>query len=62
MAAGIYQKQRLNLDIIGLVSSIADATLAIDSGRKGFAIISNAKVAAVAWTMGIATTKQNRNV
>jgi len=37
MAAGTYQKQRQNLDLTGLVSSIAEAALTIDFGRKGFA-------------------------
>ena len=35
--AGIYRKQRQNLDKTGLVASINYAVLNIDSGRKGFA-------------------------
>jgi hypothetical protein len=36
--AGIYPKQRRNLDIIGLVDSINKAAISIDLGLKGFAI------------------------
>ena len=35
--AGTYQKQRQNLDLIGLANKITEATTHIDSGRKGFA-------------------------
>ena len=38
MADGIYQKLRLSLVPIGLVDKINLAALAIDFGRKGFAI------------------------
>ena len=34
---GIYRKQRLNLDLIGLVDKIYEAVAAIDFGRKVFA-------------------------
>ena len=37
MAAGICLKRRRNLAQAGLISSVADAALAIDFGRKGFA-------------------------
>ena len=37
MAAGIWWKQRLNLEKTGLISSVVEATVNIDSGRKGFA-------------------------
>ena len=37
MAGGIYQKQRLNLEVIGLLSNIYEAAVGIDAGRKGFA-------------------------
>jgi hypothetical protein len=54
MAAGIYRKQRLNLDTIGLVSSIADAALTIDSGRKGIATRGKAEEGRISYEDGVA--------
>jgi hypothetical protein len=54
MAAGIYRKRRLNLDLTGLLSSIADAALAIDLGRKGFAIRGKAEEGRIFYETGIA--------
>jgi hypothetical protein len=54
MAAGTYRKQRLNLDIIGLVSSIADAAVSIDLGRKGFATRGKAEEGRIFYERGIA--------
>ena len=54
MAAGIYQRQRRNLDTIGLVSSIADAAISIDSGRKGFAIIGKEREGRISYEKGVA--------
>jgi hypothetical protein len=54
MAAGIYQKQRQNLDTIGLVSSIADAALAIEYGRKGFATRGKEQEGRISYETGIA--------
>jgi len=53
MAAGIYQKQRQNLDLTGLVSSIAEAALAIDFGRKGFATRGKAEEGRLSYEKGI---------
>jgi hypothetical protein len=54
MAVGIYLKQRLNLDAIGLVDSINRATIFIDSGRKGFAIRGKAEKGRISYEDGIA--------
>ena len=54
MAAGIYQKQRLNLDLIGLASRITRAAIYIDAGRKGFAIRGKEQEGRVSYEDGIA--------
>ena len=54
MAAGTCRKRRLNLAKIGLISSIAEAAAAIDSGRKGFAIIGKEREGRINYEDGIA--------
>jgi hypothetical protein len=54
MAAGICLKRRLNLDQAGLLSSVYDATFAIDFGRKGFAIIGKEREGRISYEVGIA--------
>jgi len=51
--AGIYQKQRQNLDPIGLVDKTHDAATAIDYGRKGFAIRGKAEEGRISYETGI---------
>ena len=53
MGVGIYQKQRQNLDIRGLVNSIAVAVTNIDSGRKGFAIRGKEQEGRISYEDGI---------
>ena len=53
MAAGICQKQRQNLDLTGLVSSIADAALGIDFGRKGYATRGKKQEGRISYEKGI---------
>jgi len=53
MAVGTYQKQRQNLDLTGLASSIAEAALAIDYSRKGFAIRGKAEEGRISYETGI---------
>jgi len=55
MAAGIYQKQRQSLEIIGLIDSINKAAISIDLGRKGFAIKGKAEEGRINYEKGIAT-------
>ena len=54
MAAGIYRKQRLNLDQIGLASRIYEAVINIDAGRKGFATRGRAEEGRISYETGIA--------
>ena len=54
MADGIYLKQRLNLDIIGLASRISEAVINIDAGRKGFATKGKAEEGRISYETGIA--------
>jgi hypothetical protein len=53
MAVGIYQKQRQNLDKIGLVDSIYKASISIDTGRKGFATRGKAEEGRISYEDGI---------
>ncbi len=54
MADGIYPKRRRNLDLIGLASNIAQATISIDAGRKGFAVKGKADEGRISYEKGIA--------
>ena len=54
MADGICQKQRLNLEITGLLNSIAEAAINIDFGRKGFATRGKAEEGRISFEKGIA--------
>jgi len=49
-----YRKQRQNLAKTGLLRSIADAALAIDSGRKGFATRGKEQEGRIFYEKGIA--------
>jgi len=51
--AGIYRKQRLNLDETGLVSNIYRAAINIDIGRKGFATRGKAEEGRISYENGI---------
>lgn len=51
---GIFQKRRQNLDLIGLVSSIADAVINIDLGRKSWAIRGKEQEGRISFEEGIA--------
>ena len=42
------------MDLIGLVSSIVDSTVNIDSGRKGFAIVGKEREGHISYERGIA--------
>ena len=53
MAVGICQKQRQNLDKIGLVDSIYKASISIDVGRKGFATRGKAEEGRISYEDGI---------
>ena len=53
MAAGIYLKQRRNLDKIGLIDKIYKASIAIDFGRKGFATRGKAEEGRISYEDGI---------
>jgi len=50
---GICQKRRQNLDPTGLVSSIAEAALSIDYGRKGFATRGKAEEGRLSYERGV---------
>jgi hypothetical protein len=50
--AGIYPKQRQNLDITGLVDRITAATN-IDTGRKGFAVRGKEQEGRISYETGI---------
>ena len=54
MVVGIYLKQRLNLDLAGLLSNIYEAAIGIDSGRKGFATKGKAEEGRILFEDGIA--------
>ena len=43
------------MDLAGLISKIVDATLAIDFGRKGFAVKGKAEEARISYEEGIAS-------
>ncbi len=51
---GICQKQRQNLVAIGFIDRIYDAALAIDYGRKGFAVRGKADAGRISYKDGIA--------
>ena len=53
MVGGTYQKQRKNLDIHGLLSSIYDAAVYIDTGRKYFAIEGKEREGRISYETGI---------
>ena len=52
-AAGIYRRQRRNLVRTGLITSIFEATTAIDLGRKGFAIRGREQKGRISYEKGI---------
>ena len=55
MGVGTCQRRRLNLDQAGWISSIIDATLAIDFGRKGFATRGKEHAGRLSYENGIST-------